>query len=73
MRADAVMDHDEQIYGALEVLLTDAGDPRASCRRECRHLLVDEFQDLTPAQLLMLRLRRAHPPTTCSASATTTR
>src|SRR5262249_17750693 len=25
-------------------------------QKECRHLLVDEFQDLTPAQLLMLRL-----------------
>ena len=29
---------------------------RAQLQAECRHLLVDEFQDLTPAQLLMLRL-----------------
>ncbi|MGH8977962.1 MAG: ATP-dependent helicase, partial [Acidimicrobiia bacterium] len=55
LRADRVMDHDEQIYGALEVLLTDV-DVRRELQRECRHLLVDEFQDLTPAQLLMLRL-----------------
>ena len=27
LRDDAVIDHDEQIYGALEVLLTDARDP----------------------------------------------
>jgi DNA helicase-2/ATP-dependent DNA helicase PcrA len=55
LRADRAVDHDEQIYGALEVLLTDV-DVRHEFQRECRHLLVDEFQDLTPAQLLMLRL-----------------
>ena len=49
------MDHDEQIYGAIEVLLTNV-DIRRELQAECRHLLVDEFQDLTPAQLLMLRL-----------------
>ena len=55
LHADARIDHDEQIYGAIEVLLRDAAVRRA-VQRECRHLLVDEFQDLTPAQLLMLRL-----------------
>jgi DNA helicase-2/ATP-dependent DNA helicase PcrA len=55
LRAEGVIDHDEQIYGAMEVLLTDI-DVRRALQRECRHLLVDEFQDLTPAQLLMLRL-----------------
>ncbi len=55
MAADSVMDHDEQIYGALEVLLTNVAI-RRELQAECRHLLVDEFQDLTPAQLLMLRL-----------------
>jgi DNA helicase-2/ATP-dependent DNA helicase PcrA len=55
MAADGVMDHDEQIYGALEVLLTNVAI-RRELQAECRHLLVDEFQDLTPAQLLMLRL-----------------
>jgi DNA helicase-2/ATP-dependent DNA helicase PcrA len=55
MRADRVIDHDEQIYGALEVLLTDHAG-RRELQGECRHLLVDEFQDLTPAQLLFLRL-----------------
>jgi DNA helicase-2/ATP-dependent DNA helicase PcrA len=52
---ERAIDHDEQIYGALEVLLRDPG-VRGAVQRECRHLLVDEFQDLTPAQLLMLRL-----------------
>ena len=53
--ADGAIDHDEQIYRAIEVLLRDSGI-RRDVQRECRHLLVDEFQDLTPAQLLMLRL-----------------
>lgn len=48
-------DHDEQIYGAIEVLCADA-DLRAHWQRQCRHLLVDEFQDLTPAYVLLLRL-----------------
>ena len=55
LHADGAIDHDEQIYGALEVLLRNPGI-RRSMQEECRHLLVDEFQDLTPAQLLMLRL-----------------
>ena len=55
LHADAVLDHDEQIYGALEVVLTNPAI-RREIQAECRHLLVDEFQDLTPAQLLMLRL-----------------
>jgi DNA helicase-2/ATP-dependent DNA helicase PcrA len=58
MLADGVVDHDEQIYGAIEVLCTDVSVRRA-LQAECRHLLVDEFQDLTPAQLLMLRLLAA--------------
>lgn len=50
-----VVDFDEQIYGAIEVLL---GDPqrRRAARAACGMLLVDEFQDLTPAHLLLLRL-----------------
>ncbi len=48
-------DFDEQVYGALEALLAD---PELRRRRQaaCRHLLVDEFQDLTPSYLLLLRL-----------------
>ncbi len=56
--ADAVIDHDEQIYGAIEVLGANVAVRRA-VQAECRHLLVDELQDLTPAQLLMLRLLAA--------------
>ena len=49
------VDFDEQIYAAVEVLLAD-GAFRRSMQRSCRHLLVDEFQDLTPAHVLLLRL-----------------
>src|SRR4029077_14533625 len=49
------VDYDEQIVRAIEILL---GDPkaRAVAQRACRVLLVDEFQDLTPAHLLLVRL-----------------
>ncbi len=50
-----VVDFDEQIYGAVEVLLCD-GTFRRALQRSCRHLLVDEFQDLTPAHVLLIRL-----------------
>jgi DNA helicase-2/ATP-dependent DNA helicase PcrA len=49
------VDFDEQIVGAIEVLLTDP-DARQAARRSCRVLLVDELQDLTPAHLLLVRL-----------------
>ena len=49
------VDFDEQVYGAIEALLTD-GAFRRGVQRSCRHLLVDEFQDLTPAHVLLLRL-----------------
>lgn len=54
LRAGAV-DFDEQILGAVEVLLTDPA-ARAQARAACGLLLVDEFQDLTPAHVLLLRL-----------------
>ena len=50
-----VVDFDHQIVRAIEVLLTDPA-ARAAARRVCGVLLVDEFQDLTPAHLLMIRL-----------------
>ena len=49
------VDFDEQIYRAAELLLTDP-DIRARARAGCRTLLVDEFQDLTPAHVLLIRL-----------------
>ncbi len=55
LRAGGEVDYDEQIYGAIELLLGDP-DLRKRWQRRCRHLLVDEFQDLTPAYLLLLRL-----------------
>jgi DNA helicase II / ATP-dependent DNA helicase PcrA len=49
------VDFDEQIYAALEALLAD-GPFRRLQQRAHRHLLVDEFQDLTPAHVLLIRL-----------------
>ena len=49
------LDYDEQIVRAIEILLTDP-KARAAAERACRVLLVDEFQDLTPAHLLLVRL-----------------
>ena len=51
---DAV-DFDEQVIGAISRLLADPGF-RARSRRSARVLLVDEFQDLTPAHMLLIRL-----------------
>jgi len=50
-----LVDFDEQVYRAIELLLTDPG-ARQVARAGCRVLLVDEFQDLTPAHLLLVRL-----------------
>ncbi|MEN9507159.1 MAG: hypothetical protein RI958_3085 [Actinomycetota bacterium] len=49
------VDFDEQVQRAIEILLTDP-DARRAAQRSCRVLLVDEFQDLTPAHLLLVRL-----------------
>ncbi len=50
-----LVDFDQQIIRAIEILLRDPA-ARASARRTCGILLVDEFQDLTPAHLLLVRL-----------------
>ena len=55
LAADGLVDFDQQIIGAIEILLADPA-ARAAARRACGVLLVDEFQDLTPAHLLMIRL-----------------
>ncbi len=55
LREAGAVDFDEQIYATLEALLAD-GEFRRQAQRNCRHLLVDEFQDLTPAHVLLLRL-----------------
>ncbi|HSP28540.1 MAG TPA: ATP-dependent DNA helicase UvrD2 [Ilumatobacteraceae bacterium] len=52
------VDFDDQIYRALLVLLRDPSARRAA-QRACRVMLVDEFQDLTPAHLLLIRLLAA--------------
>jgi DNA helicase-2/ATP-dependent DNA helicase PcrA len=58
LREAGAVDFDEQIYGAIEALLAD-GAFRRRAQAGCRHLLVDEFQDLTPAHVLLLRLLAA--------------
>ena len=55
LHARGVVDFDEQVYLALESLLGD-GTLRRSLQADHRHLLVDEFQDLTPAHVLLVRL-----------------
>ncbi len=55
LSADGLVDFDQQIIGAIDILLADPA-ARAAARRACGALLVDEFQDLTPAHLLMIRL-----------------
>ncbi len=52
------VDYDEQIYRSIEILLTSP-EARADARSRCRRLLVDEFQDLNPAHLLLIRLLAA--------------
>ena len=50
-----LVDFDEQIYRAIEILAADPA-ARAAAQARCRRMLVDEFQDLTPAHLLLIRL-----------------
>jgi DNA helicase-2/ATP-dependent DNA helicase PcrA len=52
------LDFDEQVYRAVEILLADP-DARREASKRCRFLLVDEFQDLHPAHLLLVRLLAA--------------
>ena len=53
-----VVDFDDQVRRAIDVLLTQPAARRAA-QRACRVLLVDEFQDLTPAHVLLVRLLTA--------------
>ncbi|MET0662530.1 MAG: ATP-dependent helicase, partial [Ilumatobacteraceae bacterium] len=53
-----VVDFDDQIYRALLVLLSQP-EARQAAQRACRIMLVDEFQDLTPGHLLLVRLLSA--------------
>ncbi len=52
------IDFDGQLYEASRILLTDPA-ARKQAQLVARHLLVDEFQDLTPGHLLLLRLMAA--------------
>jgi DNA helicase II / ATP-dependent DNA helicase PcrA len=58
LKRRGVVDFDEQIYQAVERLLHD-GAFRRQQQSRFRHLLVDEFQDLTPAHILLVRLLSA--------------
>jgi len=50
-----LVDFDEQIYRAVAICLADP-QTRSRARAPAKTLLVDEFQDLTPAHVLLLRL-----------------
>lgn len=54
----AAVDFDEQIFATVELLLRD-GEFRRRVQARHRHLLVDEFQDLTPLHVLFIRLLTA--------------
>ena len=58
LERQGAVDFDDQIYRALLVLLTQPA-ARHTAQRACRIMLVDEFQDLTPAHLLLVRLLSA--------------
>lgn len=58
LEREGALDFDEQVYRAIELLLADPA-ARSAAQRACRVLLVDEFQDLTPAHVLLLRLLAA--------------
>lgn len=58
LEQSGAVDFDDQIYRALLVLLRDPLARRVA-QRACRLMLVDEFQDLTPAHLLLIRLLAA--------------
>jgi DNA helicase-2/ATP-dependent DNA helicase PcrA len=55
LRRQNLVDFDEQILRAIEVLLADPA-AREHAQQSCQVLLVDEFQDLTPAHMLFIRL-----------------
>jgi DNA helicase-2/ATP-dependent DNA helicase PcrA len=55
MNDQHAVDFNEQIATAIEVLLAEPA-VRAAAQRACRVMLVDEFQDLAPAHLLLVRL-----------------
>ena len=55
MAEAGALDFDEQIYRAIEILLRDP-EARVDAQARCRHLLVDEFQDLNAAHMLLIRL-----------------
>jgi DNA helicase II / ATP-dependent DNA helicase PcrA len=55
LRRRRAVDFPEMVYRALEVLLSDA-DARQAEQARVGQVLVDEFQDLTPAYLLLIRL-----------------
>ncbi len=50
-----IMNYDDMIYWALRVLLDD-DELRREYQERYRYLLVDEFQDLNRAQILLLRI-----------------
>ena len=55
LKQQNLIDLEGLIYDAAETLCVDA-DMRHRVNRRSRHILIDEFQDVTAAQLLLIRL-----------------
>lgn len=55
MKEKALMTFDEQLFRAVEILLTNP-EARSIYQHRFDSVMVDEVQDLTPVQFLMLRL-----------------
>ncbi|MFT4296060.1 MAG: ATP-dependent DNA helicase UvrD2 [Micropruina sp.] len=59
-----VIDFDDVLLCAV-ALLSDHDDVRAQVRRTYRHLVVDEYQDVSPLQQKLLELWQAERPDLC--------
>ncbi|HYU16682.1 MAG TPA: UvrD-helicase domain-containing protein, partial [Candidatus Acidoferrum sp.] len=55
LAAAGAIDFDDLVVLAVR-LLERGGEARAAAREGCRHLFVDEFQDINPAQYRLVRL-----------------
>ena len=55
-RAAALLDFDDLLYTARDLLVGHEAGPAGACRQRFRHVLVDEFQDTDPLQIEILWL-----------------
>jgi len=58
LEADDLLDYDDLVEDAINLLQTD-GKIRATWQEKWEHVLVDEYQDIEPAQELLVRILAA--------------